>query len=74
MLFPLAMVPIFFPAGLGLLCDHFGWLPGAAVTLVCSALLAGLAALLYWQTLGPLGRLLQRREQRILQVVAQEVE
>jgi hypothetical protein len=74
MLFPLAMAPIFLPAGLGLLCDHFGWLPGAAVTLVSSALLVGLAALLYRQTLGPLGGLLQRREQRILQVVAQEVE
>ena len=74
MLFPVAMTPIFFPAGLGLLCDHFGWLPGAAVNLVASALLVGLAALLYRQTLEPIGRLLQRREQKILQVVAQEVE
>ena len=74
MFFPLAMIPIFLPPGLGLLCDHFGWLPGSAVTLVCSAFLSGLAALLYWQTLAPLGGLLQRREQQILQVVTREVE
>jgi hypothetical protein len=40
----------------------------------CALVWAGLAALLYWQTLPPLGRLLQRREQAILQVVTQEVE
>ena len=38
---------------------------------------AGLAALTgfaYWQALGPLGRLLQRRETKILSVVTVEVE
>lgn len=71
LLFPLALLPIFVPPGLGLLCDYFNWLPGAAVTLACAILLA---VLLYWRTLEPLGRLLQRREQGILQVVTQEVE
>jgi hypothetical protein len=31
-------------------------------------------ALVYWQALGPLGRLLQRRETRILGIVTVEVE
>jgi len=74
LLFPLAMAPVFLPAALGLLCDRIGWLPGAAVTLSCALLLAILSALFYWLTWEPLGRLLQRREQGILQVVTQEVE
>ena len=74
MFFPLAALPIFLPVGLGLLCGHFELLPAAAVTLVCAVLLAGLAALLYWRTLEPIGRLLQRREKRILEVVTREVE
>ena len=74
MLFPLAMVPILLPAGVGVLCGHYGWLPVAPVTLALSALLTAVAVLLYWFTLEPLGRLLQRREQKILQTVTQEVE
>lgn len=74
LLVPLVMVPIFVPAGLGLLFDQLGWLPGSVVTVPCALLIVVLAAVLYWETLGPLGRLLQRREQAILQVVTQEVE
>jgi hypothetical protein len=74
LLFPMAMLPVFLPAGLGALADSLGWLPGAAVTLACAFLFAALSALVYWRTLEPLGQLLQRREQRILQVVTQEVE
>ena len=44
------------------------------VNLILSVLLAALAAFAYWQTLGPLGRLLQRRETKILGVVTVEVE
>jgi hypothetical protein len=72
--FPLAMAPVFIPAGLGALCQHFGWCPAAPVTLAGSALLLGASALLYWRTLTPLGALLQRREQKILDRVTQEVE
>jgi hypothetical protein len=36
--------------------------------------LALLAALLYWQLLPSLGRMLQRRETRILEIVTAEVE
>ena len=39
-----------------------------------SAGLAAVLGLVYWQTLGPLGRLLQRRETRILGTVTVEVE
>jgi hypothetical protein len=44
------------------------------VNLILSAALAALTALAYWQALGPLGRLLQRRETGILGVVTAEVE
>jgi hypothetical protein len=74
LLFPLALLPIFVPAGLGILSGHLGWLPGGAVTLSGAAVLAALAGLVYWRTLEPLGRLLERRERRILEVVTQEVE
>jgi ABC-2 type transport system permease protein len=74
MFFPLALLPVFVPAGLGLLCGHFKLLPAAAVALTCSVLLVALAGVFYWRTLAPLGDLLQRREQRILEVVTREVE
>jgi hypothetical protein len=44
------------------------------VNLICSALLCGVLVLIYWQALSPLGRLLQRREAKILGVVTVEVE
>jgi ABC-2 type transport system permease protein len=74
MLFPLAMAPVF----LGPLLELF-WhrsdLPAfVPVNLITSALLCGLMALVYQQTLAPLGRLLQRREARILGVITVEVE
>ena len=68
------LAPFLLPAGLGLLFDQFDLLPGSAVTLASALLMAVLAALLYWRTLAPLGRLLQQREKAILQVVTQEVE
>jgi hypothetical protein len=74
MLLPLALAPLAVPPGLGLLCRHLGWLPAAPVTLACAALLMVCSGFLYWGTLGPLGRLLQRQEQRILDAVALEVE
>ncbi|MBI5386730.1 MAG: hypothetical protein HZA90_18825 [Verrucomicrobia bacterium] len=74
MFFPLAILPILVPPGLGVLCAHFGWLPGAPVNLLCSLVLLAVLAAVYRLTLNPLGKLLQSREQRILQVVTQEVE
>jgi len=73
LLLPLAMLPVFLPGAMELLADGLG-LPGAPVALACAVLLAVLSVLFYWQTLEPLGRLLERREQAILQIVTQEVE
>jgi hypothetical protein len=44
------------------------------VNLIFSALLCGLMVFAYWQALAPLGRLLQRRETKILGVITVEVE
>ncbi len=74
LLFPLAMAPVFVPPLAGFLCQMAGGPSAVLVNLILSAALAALTALLYWQALGPLGRLLQRRETRILGVVTAEVE
>jgi ABC-type multidrug transport system permease subunit len=74
MLFPVAMAPAFVPPLAGLLWRLAGWPDVVPVNLILSFLLAALVAFAYWQTLGPLGRLLQRRETKILGVVTVEVE
>jgi ABC-2 type transport system permease protein len=74
LLFPLAMTPVFV-APLGeLLWRMAGWPSAVPVNLLLSAALAALAAYGYGQSLGPMGRLLQRREMKILDVVSVEVE
>ncbi len=73
-LFPLVLVPVFVPPlleWLWRLAEMPAWVP---VNLILSALLAALTAALYWQALGPLGRLLQRREIKILNTVTAEQE
>ena len=74
MLFPVAMAPAFAPPLAELLWRLAGWPSVVPVNLILSFLLAALAAFAYRQTLGPLGRLLQRRETKILGVVTAEVE
>ncbi|MCX7009252.1 MAG: hypothetical protein NTY53_18740 [Kiritimatiellaeota bacterium] len=74
MFMPLLLLPLFVPPLLGFLCNEYTSLPGAVITLIGAVLLLGFSALLYGFTLKPLGRLLQRREQRILQIVTSEVE
>ncbi|HEV2393024.1 MAG TPA: hypothetical protein VG146_11755 [Verrucomicrobiae bacterium] len=74
LLFPLAMAPVFIPPLAGLLWQQAGWPSAVPVNLLFSLALAALMAFVYWQTLGPLARLLQRRETRILGVVTVEVE
>jgi ABC-2 type transport system permease protein len=74
LIFPMAMAPVFVPPLAGYLWQHAGWPLAGAVNLILSAALAGLMALAYWQTLAPLGRLLQRRETKILGIVTVEVE
>jgi len=44
------------------------------LTLASAMVLTTLSALLYWRAMAPLERLLERREQKILEVVTAEVE
>ena len=74
LLFPAVMTPVFVPPLAGLLWRMAGWPDAVPVNLILSVLLAALAAAAYRQTLGPSGRLLQRRETKILGVVTVEVE
>lgn len=74
LLFPIAMAPIFIPPALGLLSASLGWLPSGPVNLLLSLLWLVVIAFLYRLSLENLGQLLQRREQKILQAVTQEVE
>jgi hypothetical protein len=74
MLFPLAMSPVFLGPLLGFLWLHWDRSAFVPVNLIFSALFCGLMIFVYWQTLTPLGRLLQRRETKILSVITVEVE
>jgi ABC-2 type transport system permease protein len=74
MLFPLAMLPVFAGPLLELLWRRAGLPDFVPVNLICSALLCGVMVFAYWQLLAPLGRLLHRRETKILGVITVEVE
>ena len=74
MLFPMAMSPVFAGPLLELLWHHLGWPDLVPVNLLVSVLVASVMLVVYWQTLAPLGRLLQRRETKILAVISVEVE
>jgi ABC-2 type transport system permease protein len=74
MFFPVVMTPVFLSPLAGLLWRHAGLPSAVPVNFIFSVLLAVVAVILYWQTLAPLGRLLHRRETKILSVVTVEVE
>ena len=74
MLFPMAMLPVFLGPVLALLWHHWDLPALVPVNLICSAIFLGLMVFVYWQTLTPLGRLLQKRESKILGVITVEVE
>jgi hypothetical protein len=74
LLFPLAMLPVFVPPLLELLWQLADWPVLVPVNLILSVLLAMLTAMLYWRTLEPIGRLLHRREVKILNTVTAEQE
>jgi ABC-2 type transport system permease protein len=74
LLFPVAMAPVFVAPLAELLWRQAGWPELVPVNFLFSFALAALVAFVYWTTLGPLGRLLQRRETKILNVVSVEVE
>jgi len=72
--FPVVITPVFIPAALGLAADRLGWLPAAPVNFLTALALAAGLAVIYWLTLRPLGRLLQRRETNILRAVTEAAE
>jgi hypothetical protein len=71
---PVALTPVFIPPLGGLLSERFGGPDAGLVNALLSLVLAALMAFAYWQSLRPLGRLLHRRETRILQIVSVDVE
>lgn len=73
-LFPVAMSPVFIAPLLDLLWGKVGGPAYVPVNLIVSVLLCGVMISVYWLTLPALGRLLQRRETKILSVVTVEVE
>jgi hypothetical protein len=74
MLFPMAMFPVFLGPLSGFLWHHWDLPAFVPVNLIFSALFCSLMVFIYWQTLTPLGHLLQRRETKILSVITVEVE
>jgi hypothetical protein len=71
---PLALTPAFVPPLAGYLSQRFGGPPAAIVNLTLSLVMALGTAFAYRQTLAPLGRLLSRRETKILATVSVDVE
>ena len=74
MFFPLAMLPVLAGPLLELLAHRLHWPEWLPVNLLCSALVLTVMTIVYWQSLAPLGRLLQKRETKILAIIAVEVE
>jgi hypothetical protein len=74
LLYPMIISVVFIPPAVGFVVAKLGWLPAAPVNLLGSLLLVGGFAVLYWFTLGPVGRLLQRRETKILRAVTEVME
>jgi hypothetical protein len=68
------LTPAFVPPLAGYLSQRFGGPPASIVNLGLSLVLALVTAFAYRQTLPPLGRLLSRRETKILATVSVEVE
>ena len=73
-LIPVALAPAFLPPAAELLWSTAGWPSWVPVSFALSALLAASTAALYWFTLPPLARLLQRREMKMLELLSVEVE
>ena len=73
-LFPVVMAPMFLAPLIGVVWQKHGGPPAGLVELVVAAVMTSIVAWIYWLSLGPLGRLLQRRETKILGVVTVEVE
>jgi len=70
----MSFAPLLLPAGIELLVLKVGWLPGWPINLLMSILLLAFSATLYQLTRPSLGRLLEQREQRILELVTEQIE
>ena len=73
-LFPIALLPIFVPPLIEIVSRNVGIAAGVPVNLLLSIVLLVFTATVYWLLLAPMGRLLQQRETKILQIVTAEVE
>ena len=71
---PAALTPTFLPPLAGYLSGRYGGPDPSLVNFLLSVVLAAAMASIYWWSLGPLGRLLQRRETMILATVSVDVE
>lgn len=74
MLMLLSFAPLLLPGAIDWLVRKAGWLPGWPIHLLLSILLFAVSATFYELTRPSLGRLLEQREQRILELVTQEIE
>jgi len=70
----LSFTPLLIPGAIEWFFSKQGWLVGWPINLGMSALLLATSALIYRLALPSLGRLLEQREQRILELVTQEIE
>ncbi|MBT6156156.1 MAG: ABC transporter permease [Planctomycetaceae bacterium] len=73
MLFPLALLPTVVPLGLDLLLDHFGWRGGVPVYLILTVMEFVIGLWIYKQVVSAQGRLLLRREKRILDAITVDI-
>jgi hypothetical protein len=74
LLLPVIMLPAFVPPALQFVWRRLAFPEMVPVNLVASIVVAALAGVVYWRALGPLGRLLHRREGAIMQAVTVEQE
>jgi len=69
MLLPISLIPTLVPLGIELLLHHFGWATGIPIYLALSALELAVVVFIYLRAVAWQGLLLQKRQQRILDVV-----
>jgi len=74
LLFPLTLAPVFVPPALERLWQFADWPALVPVNLIGSVALAAVVGFVYVRSLGAYGRLLQRRELKILDIVTAEQE
>jgi hypothetical protein len=74
LLTPIIVLPIVIPPALQVMFSTMGWVPWLPINLVAALIILAAASWLYRSLLPAQGRLLQRREQRVLKEVTAEVE